>query len=113
MPTHVVDKRFPAFDIDEAMEVNENMEEWNYGLENIRSGEHRICLSFSTAVDENGNDFLHFMASSDDYSACSSSNESIEVYGKRRIRDKTQHAGPITEEERSDWKRMLEMQRRS
>jgi hypothetical protein len=27
MPTHVVDKRFPAFDIDEAMEVNENMEE--------------------------------------------------------------------------------------
>ena len=55
MPTHVDDNGFPAFDIDEAMEVNENMEASNYDPENIRSGEHRICLSFSTAVDENGN----------------------------------------------------------
>jgi hypothetical protein len=46
MATRVDDKGFPAFDIDEAMEVNEDMEESNYDLENIRSSEHRICLSF-------------------------------------------------------------------
>lgn len=89
----------PEFNLGGVIEVNEDMAQADYSIDNIRIGSHEASLFFDS-LDENSNELVVFKMGCNLFSGRSSSCQTVYAYGKMRIRKFEQRAGQITAEER-------------